>query len=55
MDLTEDIAFMLPKENAATVMARESEFSFHVIPEISTDELLLIFFLCWLIKNSLRL
>lgn len=33
MSVSNSSAFMLPKENAATVMARESDFTYHVIPD----------------------
>lgn len=30
-------AFMMPKENAATVMERDSELTYHVTPDRSTN------------------
>lgn len=40
MDFYDRNAYMLPKEHAATVMARDSIFSYHVIPDRSTNELM---------------
>lgn len=38
MDSNRSIAYMLPKENAATVMARDSESLYHVIPDKGTSQ-----------------
>lgn len=35
MNINDNYAYMLPKENAVQLLARKSEFTYHVIPDRS--------------------